>query len=119
MGIHSHASSSLLTSAQQMDMVYGIHMTICPSISFLSSLLLLPPSSTSIHRILHLPAHRNDDIVDRFLATGASNLNLLHNGHAVDDFAENDVFVVEEGRGSGGDEELRAVGVGAGVLGRC
>jgi hypothetical protein len=29
------------------------------------------------------------------------------------------VFPVQEGRGDGGDEELRAVAVGPGVLPRC
>ena len=42
--------------------------------------------------------------------------DFLHDVHAVDDFAEYDVLVVEEGGGEGGDEELAAVGVGAGVL---
>ena len=108
---------TILTPVSLLNVVYGIHITICLSFSFPLSLLLPPPSSTSIHRILHLPAHRNDNIVDRFFATGASHLNLLHNGHAVDDFAKNDVFVIEEGRGGSGDEELRAVGVRARVLG--
>lgn len=44
--------------------------------------------------------------------------HLLDYVHPVNDLAKDDVLVVEEGSGDGGDEELGAVGVGAGVLGR-
>ena len=41
--------------------------------------------------------------------------DLLNHVHAFDDFAEDDVLAVEPGRLGGADEELRTVGVGAGI----
>lgn len=43
-------------------------------------------------------------------------LDFPHHVHAVDDFPEHHMLVVQKGGGDGGDEELAAVGVGAGVL---
>lgn len=71
---------------------------------------------------LHLAALGNGNVeVGHVLAAvaGLGSLHLLDDIHAVDDLAEDDVLVVEEGRRDGGDEELGAVGVGAGVLGWC
>lgn len=76
------------------------------------------------HRIphspgLHLAALGNDDVeVGHVLAlvAGPGGLHLLDHVHAVDDLAKDDVLAVEEGRGHGGDEELGAVCVGAGIL---
>ena len=51
--------------------------------------------------------------------TRAAGLDALDDGHrlgvAIGDFAEDDVPAVEPGGDDGGDEELAAVGVGAGV----
>ena len=43
-------------------------------------------------------------------------LHLLDDVHAIHHLSEDDVLAVEERRGDRGDEELRAVGVGASVL---
>ena len=66
---------------------------------------------------LHLTALSNHNITNRLtLLLNARILNLLDDIHAVDNFAEDDMFVVEEGGGNGGDEELAAVGVWSRVL---
>jgi hypothetical protein len=58
-------------------------------------------------------------LVLRSAGAGAASLNALDDGHAVGvavgDLAEDDVAAVEPRGDNGGDEELRAVGVGAGV----
>jgi hypothetical protein len=67
----------------------------------------------------HLPARTDDHIQIRDILApvpGFRVLHLPHDIHAIKDLPENDVLAVEEGRGHGGDEELRAVAVGAGVL---
>ena len=72
-----------------------------------------------IRRQLHLTALSNYHIqVGDVLATVTrlGGLHLLNNVHAVDHLAKDDVLVVEEGGRDGGDEELGAVGVGAGIL---
>ena len=46
---------------------------------------------------------------------GAEAFDLLHDVHAFDDLAEDDVLAVEPGRLDRAEEELRAVGVGSGV----
>ncbi len=66
--------------------------------------------------ISHLATLRDGDILIRLLPRRARVLDLPHDVHAVGHLAEDDVFVVEEGCWDGGDEELAAVGVGAGVL---
>lgn len=43
-------------------------------------------------------------------------LDFMHDVHAMDDFTEDDVLVVEVGGRQRRDEELAAVGIGAGVL---
>lgn len=48
--------------------------------------------------------------------TRLDDFHLLHHIRSLVDLAKDDVLVVEKGRGHGGDEELRAVGVGTGVL---
>jgi len=63
-----------------------------------------------------LPTLRDGAILIRLLARSARVLDLADYIHAVDDLAEDDVLVVEEGRRYRGDEELAAVGVGAGIL---
>ena len=68
---------------------------------------------------LHLAALRDYNIKIRHILASVSRLGGLHlldDVHAVDDLAEDDMFAVEEGCGHGGDEELGAVGVGAGIL---
>lgn len=73
---------------------------------------------TRLPVFLHLATLRDNDVLRRLVVvtTTPDILDFLHDVHAVDDFAEDDVFAVEEGRGGAGDEELAAVGVGAGVL---
>lgn len=46
---------------------------------------------------LHLPAHGHHDLARRPLASGPRILHLAYHVHAVEDTAEDDVFVVEEG----------------------
>ena len=64
----------------------------------------------------HLSTHTDHHVANRPLGAGPSILNLPDHVHSVDDLSKDDVFVVEEGGRSGGDEELRAIAVGAGVL---
>ena len=68
---------------------------------------------------LHLPTLGNNDIHIRHvppLVTRPCHLDLAHHVHAVSDAAEDDMLVVEERGGHGGDEELASVRVWAGVL---
>lgn len=68
---------------------------------------------------LHLAALGDDHILVGLVLAAVARLGGFHHLddiHAVDDLAEDDVLVVEERRRDGGDEELGAVGVGAGVL---
>lgn len=67
-------------------------------------------------KLSHFATLRNDDIRSGLFAPGASIFDFADDVDAVDDFAEDDVLVVEKGGGDGGDEELAAVGVGSGVL---
>lgn len=70
-------------------------------------------------RSLHLSALSNHHVEIRNVLPAVPRLrrlHLLHNVEPIDDLAEDDVLLVQEWRGHGGDEELRAVGVGAGVL---
>jgi hypothetical protein len=67
----------------------------------------------------HLATLSNRDVhVRHVLATvpRLGSLHLFHDIYAVYYFAKDHVLVVQEGRGHGGDEELGAVGVWAGVL---
>lgn len=64
----------------------------------------------------HLPALGNDHVGSGSFASEAGVFDFADDVHAVGDFAEDDVFVVEERGGDGADEELAAVCVGAGVL---
>lgn len=48
-------------------------------------------------------------------ARGFGVLDRTHDGLAAEDLAEDDVLVIEVGRGVAGDEELRAVRIRAGV----
>jgi hypothetical protein len=71
---------------------------------------------------LHLTALGDDNIEVGHVLDTMAGLNIFHlldNVHAINDFAENNVLVVKEGSGDCGDEELGAVGVGAGVLRWC
>ena len=74
------------------------------------------PPQKALPELLHLTAHRNSDLLRRPLVAGAHVLDLAHDVHALDHSAEDDVLAVEVRRGRGQDEELAAVGVGAGVL---
>jgi len=84
----------------------------------------LRPSASQLHpgnlqlaeHRSHLPTLRNDNVRSRLLRPKSSVLHLPHDIHAIDDFAEDDVLVVQERCGHGGDEELGAVGVWTGVL---
>jgi len=64
----------------------------------------------------HLPTLRNNDIRRRLLASKSGILHLPHDIHAIDNLAENDMLVVQERRGHGGDKELGAVGIWTGIL---
>jgi len=63
----------------------------------------------------HLSTHTDHHVAHRPLGTGTSILNLPDHVHSVDDLSKDNVFVVQKGGRSGGDEELRAIAVGAGV----
>lgn len=66
--------------------------------------------------ILHLAALGDGNILIRLVPRGPRILDLPDNVHAVNHLAKDDVLFVQEGGGSGGDEELAAVCVWAGVL---
>jgi hypothetical protein len=62
---------------------------------------------------LHLTTLRNRNLLHGPLIARTHILDFTHDVQALDHFAEDDVFAVEVRRGSGQDEELAAVGVGA------
>lgn len=64
---------------------------------------------------LELAAVADSDVLGRLAGLAAVRLDLLHYIHALNDGAEDDVTVVQPRCLHGGDEELRSVGVGAGV----
>ena len=65
---------------------------------------------------LDLAAGVDEDVDERLVAAvGARVLDGVHDLHALDDLAEDDVLAVQVRRGHRRDEELRAVGVGARV----
>ena len=67
----------------------------------------------------HLTALRDGYIEVRHVLAAVprlGHLHLLDDVHAIHDLPEDDVLAVEERRGDRGDEELRAVGIGASVL---
>lgn len=66
-------------------------------------------------RILQLTTVGDGDLLRRFARVGAEGLDLSHHVHALDHAAEHHVAIVQPGRLHGGDEELRAVRVRAGV----
>ena len=68
-----------------------------------------------IIKLAKLTAVSNDDLLGRFARLGAESFHLLHNIHAFNDIAEDDVSAIQPGGLDGGDEELGAVGVGASV----
>lgn len=74
------------------------------------------PSHLHLNR-LHLPTLGDNHIVRRLTLTPHPRiLNLLHDIHPVNHLAKHDVFVVEIRSRYRSDEELAAVGVGAGIL---
>ena len=62
-----------------------------------------------------MTAVRDDNLLRWFARLGTKSFNLLHNIHALDDIAEDNVPSIEPRCFHSGDEELRAVGVGASV----
>jgi hypothetical protein len=58
----------------------------------------------------------NGYILVRLVSGGPSLLDHADHIHAVNDLAKYDVFVVQEGRRGGRDEELTAIGIWARVL---
>lgn len=55
---------------------------------------------------LHFTTLRDDNVRSGSLSSCTGVLDLTHDIHAVDDATEDDMFVVEEGRGNSGDEKL-------------
>ena len=79
--------------------------------------MLLPPERP--WPCSHLTTLRDGYIEVRHVfasVTRLGHLHLLDDVHAIHNLSEDDVLAVEERRGDRGDEELRAVGVGASVL---
>jgi len=66
--------------------------------------------------IIQLTTVRNDNGTQRpVLAVGPRTLDFPYHAHAVDDLAKDDMFTVQVRGGNGGEEELAAIGVGAGI----
>jgi hypothetical protein len=65
--------------------------------------------------LLELAAVHDGDLLAGAARAGAQGLDLLHQVHASRHGAEHDVLAVQPGGLHGGEEELRAVGVGARV----
>ena len=63
----------------------------------------------------HLSALCNDDVTGRSFASNSRVLDFVNDVHAIDDFAEDHVLVVQKGRLDRGDKELGAIAVFAGV----
>lgn len=86
----------------------------------LRRLLARSPARPLVHlsKSSHFPTQRNQHVRGRFFASGARVLDLAHDVHAINDLTENHVLVVQKRSRHGGDEELAAVGIGAGVLAR-
>lgn len=66
----------------------------------------------------HLSALSDNDIRSGPLAAKTRILYFANNIHTIDDFAEDDMLVVQEGSWYGANEELTAVGVRSGILSR-
>ncbi|KAG8527111.1 uncharacterized protein KY384_008540 [Bacidia gigantensis] len=97
------------------DLISKAESPELPQITFLMIRCLV--ISRSLHGRSHLATLGNNDIAHRpTLLLDASVLDFSDHVHAVDDFAEDDVFVVQEGGCYCCDEELAAVGVGSGIL---
>jgi len=62
-----------------------------------------------------LTALGDDELLARLAALRAERLNLLDDVQAVDDLAEDNVLAIEPRGRNSGDEELRTVGVRAGI----
>jgi len=90
-----------------------IFPSFCFDIFFLFS--FSPPCTDSAAAALALAAVGDQDLLGGLAALGAEGLNLLDGVHALDNLAEDDVLAVEPGGLGGAQEELAAVGVGAGV----
>ena len=72
--------------------------------------------SLAIVLLLELATVRDlDDFEGPVIAVPPGSLNLLDDVQALHDLAEHNVAAIEPGSGHGGDEELRAVGVGTSV----
>merc|ERR1719486_1594153 len=69
----------------------------------------------SVDQLSDLATVSDGDLLGRRSASASEGLDLVDDVHAVDDLAEDDVPPVEPGGGHGRDEELRSVGVRAGV----
>lgn len=71
--------------------------------------VLLSTDSTQVGSRLDVPH------LDRMISLGLDGLQHLDHAHALQYLPEHHVFAIQVRRGHGGDEELRAVGVGPGV----
>ncbi len=77
----------------------------------------IPNTSPPQHSHSHLPTLRNHHIIHRpTLPPHPRILHLQHNIHALDHLPKNNMLIIEIRRRDRRDEELAAVGVGAGVL---
>lgn len=81
-------------------------------LGYLSPLRIHPLPVVLLH---YLCANDLDFLGGAIFGAGLDQAHALHDAHAALDAAEDGVLAVEPGRGGEGDEELRAVGVGAGV----
>merc|ERR1712037_598884 len=84
---------------------------------FFFSFYFSPPrtDSAATAAALALAGVGDEDLLGGLAALGPEGLDLLDGVHALDDLSEDDVLAVEPGGLCGAQEELAAVGVGAGV----
>lgn len=66
-------------------------------------------------RVLQLTAVSDDNLLGGLATVRADGLNSLNDVHTLNNLAEDDVLAIEPSSLHGGDEELRAVGVGTSV----
>lgn len=69
-----------------------------------------------VRESLHLTTLCNENVLDWLVTHGTCVLDHTHNIHSFNNFAKNNVLVVQKRRRNASDEELAAICIRAGVL---